>query len=110
MALLTAKDKAEMAERAKERRKLNAEAVRDQIQATQLIKVLQDHALGKGRAKMTAAKLKAIEILLDKSVPDLSSVKHEVEAKHVQFNLTTAYTKPVEPAPVEVVENGKADG
>ena len=97
MALLTEKDKAEMAERAKERKRLNAEAVREQIQSGALVKVLQDHALGKGRAKMTPAKLKAIEILLDKSLPDLSSAKIDVEAKSVIFNMTTQFTP--KPAP-----------
>lgn len=97
MAILTAKDKAEMAERAEVRKKLNAEAVREQIQATQLVKVLQDHALGKGRAKMTAAKLKAIEILLDKSLPNLSAAKIDVEAKQVTFNMSTSFTPPSKP-------------
>jgi hypothetical protein len=94
MALLTEKDKAEMAARADVRRKQNAEVVREQIQAIKLIQLLQDHALGKGRAKMTPAKLKAIEMLLERSVPTLSSVKHEIEAKTAVFQMTTVYKKP----------------
>lgn len=92
MALMTAKDKAEMAERAKVRKEINAEIARESIQVQALLKVLQDHALGKGRAKMTPAKLKAIEILLDKSLADLSSIRHEIEAKSINFNLNTVYT------------------
>lgn len=105
MAILTAKDKAEMAERAAERRKLNAEAVRERIQAAQLIDVLQNHALGKGRMKMTMSRLKSIELLLDKSVPDIATQKIDVTAKQVVFNLTTQYTP--QPAPLPVVEEGK---
>lgn len=105
MSILTAKDKAEMAERAKVRKEINAEIARESIQIQALVKVLQDHALGKGRTKMTAAKLKSIEMLLDKSLPDLASVKHEVEARSVVFNLTTFFTpKKKEPEKVERVD------
>lgn len=104
MAILTAKDKAEMAERAEVNRKNRLEAVRDQIQTQKLVEVLQNHALGKGRAKMTAGKLKAIEMLLDKSLPDLATAKVEVDAKQVILNITTIHTgKPPAP-PVETVD------
>lgn len=92
MALLTAKDKAEMAERAQERRKINGDLVREKIQVDKLVGVLQDHAMGKGRMKMPPSRLKAIEMLLERSMPTLASVKHEVEAKTVVFNMTTAFT------------------
>lgn len=98
--LLTEKDKAEMAERAKVRKEIYAEQARESIQTVNLVKVLQDHALGKGRAKMTPAKLKSIEILLDRSLPSLSSVKHEVEAKTAVFNMTPLFTKPDTPKSV----------
>jgi flagellar basal body rod protein FlgF len=53
--------------------KLHSAEVRAKIQASQLINVLQEHALGeKGELSMT--RMKAIEILLRKSIPDLSSV------------------------------------
>lgn len=94
MALLSKKDKAEMEERAAENRRLRAESVREQIQTGKLVKLLEDHALGKGRAKMTPAKLKAIEMLLDKSLPDLSSVKVDLEAKNVSISIGTAFVKP----------------
>lgn len=54
--------------------KLHQEDIRKKIQASQLINVLQDHALtGEGEFSMT--RMKAIEILLRKSVSDLSSVQ-----------------------------------
>lgn len=53
--------------------KLHSAEVRAKIQASQLINVLQAHALtGEGEISMT--RMKAIEILLRKSVPDLSAV------------------------------------
>ena len=48
--------------------------VRAKIQASQLINVLQNHALDETSSEFPASRLKAIEILLRKSVPDLSSV------------------------------------
>ena len=50
---------------------LIAEA-RKKIQTTQLINRLQNHALGK--VEMTPTQVKAVEVLLRKSVPDLSTV------------------------------------
>ena len=46
--------------------------VRDKIQASQLINRLTQHALG--NVELSATQVKAIEILLKKSVPDLSAV------------------------------------
>jgi hypothetical protein len=53
--------------------KLHQEDVRAKIQASQLINVLQDHALN-GESEISQSRMKAIEILLRKSVPDLSAV------------------------------------
>lgn len=50
------------------------DTVRAKIQASQLINVLQNHALGVTE-ELSASRLKAIEILLRKSLPDLSSVE-----------------------------------
>lgn len=47
--------------------------VRLKIQASQLVNVLQNHALGKTK-ELSSSRLKAAEILLRKSVPDLSTV------------------------------------
>ena len=48
--------------------------VRAKIQASQLVNVLQNHALGKTK-ELSMTRMKAIEILLRKSIPDLSSVE-----------------------------------
>ena len=48
--------------------------VRDKIQASKLIEVLHDHAVGL-IDEIKPSRLKAIEILLKKSVPDLQSVE-----------------------------------
>jgi hypothetical protein len=53
--------------------KLHQDDVRKKIQAGQLIKVLQDHALT-GEGEFAMSRMKAIEILLRKSMPDLQSV------------------------------------
>jgi hypothetical protein len=53
--------------------KLHQEDVRKKIQASQLINVLQKHALGDGE-ELSMTRMKAIEILLRKSMPDLSAI------------------------------------
>jgi len=55
-------------------RKTHQDEVRTKIQASQLINVLQNHALGVSE-EISPARIKAIEILLKKSVPDLSQVE-----------------------------------
>jgi hypothetical protein len=55
-------------------RKRHQEEVRTKIQTSQLINVLQDHALN-GQADIPPSRMKAIEILLRKSLPDLSSTE-----------------------------------
>ena len=52
----------------------HSQMVRDKIQATELINVLQNHALGLTE-EIKPTRLKAIEILLKKSIPDLQSVE-----------------------------------
>ena len=47
---------------------------RERIQTTQLVNRLTDHALGKLNLEPT--QVRSIEILLRKSLPDLSSVEH----------------------------------
>lgn len=56
--------------------KLHQEDIRQKIQASQLINVLQNHALGKDGpgAELSMTRMKAIEILLRKSIADLSAV------------------------------------
>lgn len=54
--------------------KLHQDDVRRKIQASQLINVLEAHALGISE-ELSPSRIKAIEILLRKSLPDLSSVE-----------------------------------
>ena len=49
--------------------------IRTKIQTSQLINVLQNHALGQDESEMSATRMKAIELLLRKSLPDLSSME-----------------------------------
>lgn len=53
--------------------KLHQEDVRRKIQVSQLLNVLTAHALGE-TDDISMSRMKAIEILLRKSLPDLSSV------------------------------------
>ena len=61
-------------------RKTHQEDVRLKIQATQLINLLQNHALGKLK-ELSPTQLRAIEILLKKAIPDLSSIDMAVGGK-----------------------------
>lgn len=76
-------------------REEHAVAVREKIQVTRLVQVLEDHALGKTSGpKMTATRLKAVEMLLDKTLPNLASIKHETDAKQVTFMIGSNFVKP----------------
>ena len=75
----------------------HADAVREKIQTTELVNTLQGFALGKTKVKMTGTRLKAIEMLLDKTVPNLASIKHEVEAKSVTFLIDTTFDEQQQP-------------
>ncbi len=57
-------------------RKQHQDEVRARIQVSQLINVLEKQALGEAETELSPTRLKAIEILLRKSLPDLSSVEH----------------------------------
>lgn len=61
--------------RTKRNAMLIAEA-REKIRTTQLINRLQNHALGELKPPLDSTQIKALEILLRKSVPDLQSVAH----------------------------------
>lgn len=52
----------------------HSDMVRSKIQAVKLVELLQEYALGIIE-EIPSGRLKAIEILLKKSVPDLSSVE-----------------------------------
>lgn len=49
--------------------------VRTKIQTSQLVNRLQEHALSTGEDEISASRLRAIEILLKKSLPDLSAIE-----------------------------------
>jgi hypothetical protein len=55
--------------------KLHQDDVRKKIQVGQLIKVLENHALSDDEKELSASRIKAIQILLNKSLPDLSSMQ-----------------------------------
>ena len=53
--------------------RLHQEDVRAKIQTSQLINRLESHALGE--VELSATQIKAIEVLIRKTLPDLSSVE-----------------------------------
>lgn len=86
------KTAAPVSKRAQQLREEHAAVVREKIQTTALVNTLENFALGKGNVKLTPARLKAIEMLLDKSLPNLASIKHEVDQKQVVFMIDTTFT------------------
>lgn len=56
-------------------RKHHQDEVRARIQVSQIVNVLHKQALGDLETDLTPARLKAIELLLRKSLPDLSSIE-----------------------------------
>lgn len=60
---------------ARKLRKFHTDEIRQKIQASQLVNRLTDHAFG--NVDLTATQIKAIEVLLRKSVPDLAAVQIE---------------------------------
>jgi hypothetical protein len=58
-------------------RKTHQEEVRARIQTSQLINRLTDHALG--NVELSATQVRAIEILIKKTLPDLSAVDHSAD-------------------------------
>ena len=60
---------------ARTRRINHDEKTRQKIQASQLINRLTNHALGNLEKPMEASQVRAAEILLKKTIPDLSNVE-----------------------------------
>lgn len=54
--------------------KRQQDQTRSAIQTTQLVKRLQSFALGQDGVEMDATRLRAIEVLLKKTLPDVSTV------------------------------------
>ncbi len=76
-----------MAARGRPIGKLHQDDVRKKIQSSQLVNRLTDHALG--LVELSNTQVRAIEILLKKSIPDLSTV----ELKGDQDNPLQTVTK-----------------
>jgi hypothetical protein len=77
-------------------RKHHQDEIRAKIQASQLINVLQNHALGSGEDEFPASRMKAIEILLRKSVPDLSAVTISGDQDSpLEHNFTISFKAPI---------------
>lgn len=77
--------------------KLHQDDVRKKIQASQLLNRLTDHAFGE--VELSQSQIKAIEILLRKSLPDLSSITISGDADNpLTHNLAVTFVKPHGPA------------
>lgn len=74
--------------------KLHQDDVRKKIQASQLINVLQNHALS-GEGELAPTRLKAIEILLRKSVADLSAITITGDAENPLEVVTKVILEPM---------------
>jgi len=55
-------------------RNKHQDEVRAKIQASVLIGLLESHAMGE--IELSSSRIKAIELLLKKSIPDLQSIEH----------------------------------
>lgn len=56
-------------------RKMHQDDVRTKIQTSQLLNRLTDHALGQNKVELSPTQVRAIEVLLKKTLPDLSNVE-----------------------------------
>ena len=67
---------------AKRKMLFHPDYVWEKIRASQLINRLQNHALGLLKPELTTSQVRAIEILLRKSIPDLAAAKIKSEQTH----------------------------
>lgn len=88
----------EVSARREQLREEAAAATRERIQTVKIVERLQSFALGEKFAgkevKMTPAQIKAAEMLLDKTMPNLASVKLDVDAKQVVFQFGVDFDEP----------------
>jgi hypothetical protein len=61
--------------------------VRQKIQASALITRLHNHI--EGKTQLTSTQLRAIEVLLNKSLPNLQDVKIDMSGEGITFNINT---------------------
>ena len=73
---------------ARKLRVTHQEDVRKKIQCTQLINRLMGHI--DGNTQLAPTQIRAIEILLNKSLPNLSGVRMDMTGNSVTFNLNLA--------------------
>jgi hypothetical protein len=87
-------------------RKTHQDDVRTKIQTSQLINRLQNHALGK--LALEPSQIKAIEVLIRKTLPDLSQVTANITPADDQQDRSGAQAEVSElfGAPRLVVNNG----
>jgi len=79
-------------------RKLHQEDVRAKIKTSQLVNRLSDHALGE--LELTATQIKAIEVLIRKTLPDLSAVEMDHSGEVTTTHDLSAYS----PAELDTLE------
>lgn len=82
---------------ARTRRPNHNDKSREAIRTSQLVNRLQDHIFdpeGKPKVEISSTQLKAIEILLKKSLPDLSAIDHTGEIDQKHFVITSPPTSP----------------
>lgn len=65
------------------KRAFHTEATREKIRVSALINRLQDHI--EGKVELNTTQVRAIEVLLRKSLPDLSDVRMDVNTTPVMF-------------------------
>ena len=97
-------------EYAEKRRQAAAEAARERIDTQAIVDLIQNYLLDRGQEqtvkmkngktktvkntpKLNGTKLKAAEMLLDKCVPNLAAVKHDVEVSNMTFVIKTDHEK-----------------
>lgn len=75
--------------------KLHQNDVRSKIQASQLVNRLTDHALG--NIELSNTQVRAIDILLKKTIPDLTSIEHKGDADNpIMHGVTFSIVDPKE--------------
>ena len=82
------------------------ELVRQRIRATKLVQRLQDHV--HGLCEMSSTQVRAAEILLKKSIPDLSSIEHTGTAQPLTRETILERLAELHAAAVERDANGAA--
>jgi hypothetical protein len=74
--------------------KLHTEEIRTKIKTSQLLNVLQDHALSADK-EISKDRIRAIEILLRKTLPDLSAVTISGDSENpLNASLTVTFVAP----------------